>query len=68
MENGYEDEETESNKCVDILFYLFRYAMRVHRISYLECMEMDIVDYIDFLEFDMVRSPIEHNTPGEFEV
>ena len=31
-------------------------------MSYCECMEMDMIDYIDFLEFDMVRSPIERNT------
>lgn len=42
--------------------------MKVHKMSYLECMNMDIVDYIDYLEFDMVRNPIEHNTPGEIQV
>ena len=41
--------------------------MKVHKMSYLECMNMDIVDYIDYLEFDMVRNPIENNTPGELE-
>ena len=29
---------------------------------------MDIVDYIDYLEFDMVRSPTEQNTPGEIQM
>lgn len=37
-------------------------------MSYLECMNMDIVDYIDYLEFDIVRDPIDHNTPGEVQV
>lgn len=63
MENGYEDEEIETNKYVDILFYLFRYAIKVHKMSYQNCMEMDMIDYIDFLEFDMVRSPMENETP-----
>lgn len=36
-------------------------------MSYKECMDMDIVDYIDYLEFDMVRNPIEHNISGEFD-
>ena len=40
--------------------------MKVHKMSYLECMNMDIVDYIDYLEFDMVRNPIE-NTSNEFQ-
>lgn len=30
-------------------------------------MDIDIVDYIDYLEFDMVRSPIENDTQ-EFEL
>lgn len=42
--------------------------MKVHKMSYLECMNMDIVDYIDYLEFDMVRNPIDHNTQGEIQV
>lgn len=29
---------------------------------------MDIVDYIDYLEFDMVRNPIETISRGEFDV
>ncbi|MGG7142486.1 hypothetical protein ACQPVP_03370 [Clostridium nigeriense] len=67
-ENGYEDEEIEENKYVDILFQIIRYGMRVHKMSYSECMDMDIVDYIDYLEFDMVRNPIEsHSASGEFE-
>lgn len=32
-------------------------------MSYQNCMEMDMIDYIDFLEFDMVRSPMENETP-----
>ena len=32
-------------------------------MSYKNCMDMDIIDYIDFLEFDMVRCPMENNTP-----
>ncbi len=37
-------------------------------MSYKECMDMDIVDYIDYLEFDMVRNPIEIDNSGEFDV
>lgn len=37
-------------------------------MSYKECMDMDIVDYIDYLEFDMVRNPIETTSRGEFDV
>jgi hypothetical protein len=37
-------------------------------MSYKECMDMDIVDYIDYLEFDMVRNPIENNSHEDFEV
>lgn len=33
--------------------------MKAHKMSFKECMDMDIVDYIDYLEFDMVRYPIE---------
>jgi hypothetical protein len=36
-------------------------------MSYKECMEVDIVDYIDYLEFDMVRCPEENHQSG-FEV
>ena len=35
--------------------------MKAHKMSYLECMEMDIVDYLDYLEFDIVRNPIDSN-------
>ncbi|WP_275547963.1 hypothetical protein [Clostridium cuniculi] len=39
-------------------------------MSYLECMEMDILDYIEYLEFDIVRNPIESsqadNSTNEF--
>lgn len=35
--------------------------MKAHKMSYLECMDMDIVDYIDYLEFDLLRHPIEEN-------
>lgn len=42
--------------------------MKVHKMSYLECMNMDIIDYIDYLEFDMVRNPLEHTTTGTFEL
>lgn len=28
---------------------------------------MDVVDYIDYLEFDMVRNPIENDSSGEFQ-
>lgn len=37
-------------------------------MSYKECMDMDITDYIDYLEFDMVRNPIETTSTGEFDV
>jgi hypothetical protein len=37
-------------------------------MSYKECMDMDIVDYIDYLEFDMVRNPIENNNSEEFDI
>ncbi len=37
-------------------------------MSYKECMDMDIVDYIDYLEFDMVRNPIEIDNSREFDV
>jgi hypothetical protein len=37
-------------------------------MSYKECMDMDIVDYIDYLEFDMVRNPIENNKNEDFDV
>lgn len=40
------------------MFWIFRYAMKFHKMSFKECMEMDIEDYIDYLEFDMVRSPM----------
>ena len=33
-------------------------------MSYLECMDLDINDYLDFLEFDMIRNPI-NNNPNE---
>lgn len=36
-------------------------------MSYKECMEIDILDYLDYLEFDMIRNPIENNGQ-EFEV
>lgn len=36
-------------------------------MSYKECMDMDILDYIDYLEFDMVRNPIENDSQGDFE-
>ena len=42
--------------------------MKVHKMSYLECMNMDIVDYIDYLEFDIVRNPIEHDTTGDIQM
>ena len=29
--------------------------------------QMDVVDYIDYLEFDMVRNPIESDNSGEFQ-
>lgn len=29
---------------------------------------MDIVDYIDYLEFDIVRNPIEHDTTGNIQM
>ena len=35
-------------------------------MSYLECMDLDINDYLDFLEFDMVRNPIENTNSNEF--
>lgn len=41
--------------------------MKVHKMSYLECMNMDVDDYIDYLEFDMVRSPTEQDNPTNFE-
>lgn len=41
--------------------------MKVHKMSYLECMNMDVDDYIDYLEFDMIRSPIEQDTSTSFE-
>lgn len=41
--------------------------MKVHKMSYLECMNMDVDDYIDYLEFDMVRSPIEQDNTTNFE-
>ncbi len=28
---------------------------------------MDVVDYIDYLEFDMVRNPIENDSSEEFQ-
>ena len=31
--------------------------MQSHKMSYKDCMDIDIVDYIDYLEFDMVRCP-----------
>lgn len=34
-------------------------------MSYLECMDLDINDYLDFLEFDMVRNPINESNPNE---
>lgn len=34
-------------------------------MSYLECMDLDINDYLDFLEFDIVRSPIENTNENE---
>lgn len=37
-------------------------------MSYKECMDMDIVDYIDYLEFDMVRNPIENSNSEEFDI
>ena len=37
-------------------------------MSYLECMNMDILDYIDYLEFDIVRNPIEHNSIEDTQV
>ncbi len=37
-------------------------------MSYKECMDIDIVDYIDYLEFDMVRNPIENNNSEEFDI
>lgn len=39
--------------------------MRVHKMSYLECMNMDMIDYLDYLEFDLVRNPIQYNIPYE---
>lgn len=33
-------------------------------MSYLECMDLDINDYLDYLEFDMIRNPI-NNNPNE---
>lgn len=39
--------------------------MKVHKMSYLDCMDLDINDYLDYLEFDMIRSPIEQNNPNE---
>lgn len=36
-------------------------------MSYLACMNMDILDYIDYLEFDLIRHPIEEkDSPEEF--
>lgn len=26
-------------------------------MSYKECMELDIIDYLDYLEFDLIRFP-----------
>lgn len=33
-------------------------------MSYLDCMDLDINDYLDYLEFDMIRNPI-NNNPNE---
>lgn len=51
------------NKWVDCVFGLFRYAIKAHKMSYNDCMEMDIDDYLDYLEFDIVRSPLEEMGP-----
>lgn len=32
-------------------------------MSFEACMNMDIEDYISYLEFDLVRYPEQHNTP-----
>lgn len=40
--------------------------MRAHKMSYLACMDMDILDYIDYLEFDLIRHPIENDNTEEF--
>lgn len=40
--------------------------MRVHKMSYLECMNMDIIDYIDYLEFDIIRNPIKKDEIGGY--
>ena len=39
--------------------------MKVHKMSYLECMSMDMIDYLDYLEFDLVRNPIQDNISHE---
>lgn len=40
--------------------------MMAHKMSYLACMDMDILDYIDYLEFDLIRNPMENKQTDDF--
>ena len=38
-ENGYEEIEDNQDKWVDVFFWIIRYAIKVHKMSYKECMD-----------------------------
>lgn len=35
-------------------------------MNFNECMDMDINDYIDYLEFDIIRNPIKYSESEEY--
>lgn len=56
IENGYEEEQPEQNvwkTCVEIIDRIVKIAIRLLQNSYSQCMGEDIVDLLEYLQFEL---------------
>lgn len=56
IENGYEQEQPEQSvwkTCVEIIDRIVKIAIRLLQNSYSQCMSEDIVDLLEYLQFEL---------------
>lgn len=56
IENGYEEEQTESDEweiCKENVERIIKTSIRVLNDSYSQCMKEDIIELIDYLKFEL---------------
>jgi hypothetical protein len=58
-------QEEEKRHYIDILFQIYDLAINEQKMSFEDCEEMDILAYIDFLDYLLNRKQV--NSPDDIE-